>query len=262
MTKSKKRAEKHLFLIVAIASLLAACGPKKIVTGETDARLSAKQLIKNHYKNQLRFLTVRGRIKVDYKSGDNSKSFTMSFRMEKDKTIWMSAPLNMAKVLITPGRVSFYSKLDDTYFDGDFSYISQLLGTELDFYKLQNLLLGESVFDLTEERYNAVVAENAYQLTPEKEKALFKSLLLLEPVNFKIALQQLSQPQEGRVLTIQYKTYQLIEEKPFPEDIVITAEDGKNKITIELEYRSMEFNQKLTFPYDIPEGYKEITADK
>ena len=32
-----------------------------------------------------------------------------------------------------------YNKLDNTYFDGDYGYLSDMLGTELDFKKLQNL---------------------------------------------------------------------------------------------------------------------------
>ena len=83
---------------------------------------------------------MAARVKIDYVEGENSKSTTVSFRMEKDKTIWMSK-LGFIKAMITPDRVSFYNKLDNTYFDGDYALISDILGTDLDFNKVQNLIL-------------------------------------------------------------------------------------------------------------------------
>jgi len=262
MIKTAKRHTRTIFFILAATQLLLSCGSKKnIASGETDNRLSAKNIIKNHYKNQLNFTTIRGRIKVNYDDGTSSKGFTMSFRMEKDKTIWMSAPLNMAKILITPDRVSFYSKLDNTYFDGNFSYLTELLGTALNFEKVQNLMLGQAIFDLQSESYKASVVNNTYRLKPAKDIALFKKLFAVEPANFKMALQQLSQPKEERILNINYKIYQTVNEKAFPQTIAILAEDGRRKTTIDLVYKNIELNQKVSFPYRIPKGYKEITAD-
>ena len=255
-------AGKHIktVLLLSIAvHLLVSCGTKKtIVGGEKASGLSAKTVIKNHYKNQLDFKTIRGRIKIDYNDGYSSKGFTMSLRMEKDKAIWVSATLNMAKMLITPNRVSFYNKLDNTYFDGDFAYLSNLLGTELNFEKVQNVLLGQALFNLKAEPYNNTVVNDNYQLQPLEDIALFRKLFAIEPTNFKMALQQLSQPEKERMLKIRYKTYQKIDERIFPDAIVITAQEGQNNTTIELEYKNIAFNQSVSFPYRIPEGYKEI----
>ena len=41
----------------------------------------------------------------------------------------------MAKALITPTKVSYYEKINNTYFEGDFSLLSNWLGTDLDFQK-------------------------------------------------------------------------------------------------------------------------------
>ena len=73
--------------------------------------------------------------------------------MEQDKTIWINAFLNMVRVKITPEYVRFYNKLDNTYFDGDYTLISNFLGTELGFDNLQNLLLGEAVFDINPKEF-------------------------------------------------------------------------------------------------------------
>lgn len=251
-------------LLVSVGTIiLNSCKTSQVLAkGEIKSNLSAKNIILNHYKSHLDFKTIRGRLKVDFDDGKNSQGFTLSLRMEKDKAIWLSATLSLVKVLITPDRVSFYNKLDNTFFDGDFSYLSELLGTDLDFEKVQNLLVGQAIFDLKQDTYFASVANNNYQLKPKKDIELFKRLFLIEPNNFKMALQQLAQPEKGRLLNINYQAYQEVEKRPFPDQLIIEAEEYGKKTHIAVAYKNIEFNQKVTFPYSIPNGFKDISLDQ
>jgi len=248
----------YMLLVVFISS----CKGTKALTDESiDTGLSAKSVIKSHYQNKTNFKTLGGKVKIDYTNGDDSQSFTVSLRMEKDKGIWMSAPLGIVKAYITPDRVSFYNKLQNEYFEGDFSYLSKLLGTEVDFSIIQNLLLGEAIFDLRDEKYTLGSTENVYRLTPKTVGNLLKVLFEIEPRNFKMATQQVSQPIKGRLLQINYKNYQKVGPTIWPNEIFITAIDGTTKNAITLEYRNLELNQKLSFPYNIPNGFKEIVLE-
>jgi len=245
--------------MIALLFTLGACKSTKSVTGgEVDSKLSAKNIINAHYSNQSKFKTLRGRVKIDYANGDDSQGVNVSLRMEKDKVIWMSAPLGVVKVHITPNKVSFYNKLQNEYFDGDFSYLSELLGTELDFEKVQNLLLGNAVLDLRKEKFNTEVYNGNYQLKPKKAQELFKILFQLEPKNFKIASQEISQPEKARQLQARY-TYQNIYGNVLPEDVKITAEEAGGLTTIDLNFRNLELNKPMSFPYKVPRGYDKIT---
>ena len=245
--------------MIALLFTLGACKSTKSVTGgEVDSKLSAKNIINAHYSNQSKFKTLRGRVKIDYANGDDSQGVNVSLRMEKDKVIWMSAPLGVVKVHITPNKVSFYNKLQNEYFDGDFSYLSELLGTELDFEKVQNLLLGNAVLDLRKEKFNTEVYNGNYQLKPKKAQELFKILFQLEPKNFKIASQEISQPEKARQLQARY-TYQDISGNVLPEDVKITAEEAGGLTTIDLNFRNLELNKSISFPYEVPRGYNKIT---
>ncbi len=243
--------------------LMGACKSTKVASdGKVDSKLTAKTIIKQHYQNQLQFKTVNGKLKIDFSDGESSQGIPLTLRMEKDKVIWISAPLGMVKAYITPGRVSFYNKLQNEYFDGDFSYLSNILGTELDFEQVQNLLLGQALLDLTAAKYNSDIAGDNYQLKPKKAAELFKILFQIEPKNFKIASQQLSQPLKKRLLQINYKNYQQIDKWILPNEIAIAAIDGDLRNTIDIEYRNMEFDRELRFPYKIPKGFKEIVLKK
>ena len=230
---------------------------KSISGGEVNARMSTKNIITAHYSNQPKFKTLRGRVKIDYANGDDSQGVNVSLRMEKDKVIWMSAPLGVVKVNITPNRVSFYNKLQNEYFDGDFSYLSDLLGTELDFEKVQNLLLGNAVLDLRKEKFNSEVYNGNYQLKPKKARDLFKILFQLEPRNFKIAEQEISQPENARQLMAKY-TYQDVSGNILPEEVKIIADEAGDLTTIDLSFRNLELNKPMNFPYKVPKGYDKI----
>jgi hypothetical protein len=70
----------------------------------------------------------------------------------------------MAKASITPTSVSYYEKIKGTYFEGDFSALSQWLGTDLDYNKIQNMLLGEPLDDLSKGKYKESLGEQSYRL--------------------------------------------------------------------------------------------------
>lgn len=259
MMKFLKRSTVKPFLLGAMVLFISSCKSTKVVSGgAVDDRLSAKAVIKAHYQNETNFKTLNGKVRIGYSDGEDSQNVSVSLRMEKDKAIWMSAPLGIVKAYITPDRVTYYNKLENEYFDGDFTYLSELLGTDVDFAILQNLLTGQAIVDLREEKYTIDIAEEAYRLVPKLQGVLYKTLFKIEPKNFKMAVQQLSQPLEKRLLEITYENYQSVGRAIFPNEIRVKAISEDNENNIELEFRNIEFNGAINFPYRIPSGYKKI----
>lgn len=258
MIRYKDISIKITFLSLFLLALGSCKSNKTVMGGEVDSGLSTRNIINNHYSNQPNFKTLSGRVKIDYSNGDETQGVNVSLRMEKDKVIWISGPLGVVKAHITPEKVSFYNKLQNEYFDGDFSYLSNLLGTDLDFEKVQNLLLGNAVLDLRKEKFTSDIDGDNYQLKPKKARELFKILFQLEPKNFKVAFQQISQPEKARQLHAKY-TYQNISGNALPEEIKIVAEEAGDLTTIDLSFRNLELNKPMSFPYKIPKGYEKIT---
>jgi outer membrane biogenesis lipoprotein LolB len=249
----------HIFITSFVLLFIVGCkSSQTLVSSGEVANISVKNIIKNHYRNAVNFNTIRGKLKVDFDNGQEQDNFTLSLRMEKDKNIWISAKLGVVKILITPRKVSFYNKLDNTYFEGDFAIISKFLGTQLDFDKIQNLLVGEALFNLKSERFNSQIVDKTYALTPKRDLELFKRLFFLDAFHFKVKKQQLAQEEENRLLTIEYPTYQEITGQPFPQSMEIKAEEIEKTTTIAVEYKKVTFNENVRFPFKIPSGYREI----
>ena len=227
-------------------------------SGKLNNKFSSKQIIKAHTNSGANFKTLQARVKASYVQGDQSQSHTVNLRMEKDKTIWINSFLSVVRVKITPEKVGYYNKLDNTYFDGDFSLISDLLGTELDFKKVQNMLLGEALFNLEDNSYSADIHEKSYVLQPKEQNKLLEIFLLFNPTHFKMDSQQLWQNLKHRMLQIDYKSYQEIDKQVLPKSIEITATEENYATIIDMEFKSITLDGDLRFPFRIPSGFEEI----
>lgn len=242
-----------------LAFLVFNCKAAKTVTGgDANFKLNTKQLLKENEKKIADFKTLQGKLKIDYNQDDKEQSYTVSFRAKKDELLWISAPFAVVKALITPEKVSFYNKLDNTYFEGDYKYLTDILGTELDFEKVQNLLFGEPIFNLDANTYEASFNDEAYIVQPKQQRTLFEIFFLLDPVHFKIKSQQVSQPKAFRHLQIDYLAYQNVEKQMLPERIEMIAVEANKETIIKLEFKGITLNEDLSFPYKIPSGFKEI----
>ncbi|GAA4941579.1 DUF4292 domain-containing protein [Algibacter agarivorans] len=228
------------------------------VNSEANYKLSTRQLIKENAKQEATFNTLQSRLKITYTHQGKSQTHTVSFRAKKDKALWISATFSIIRALVTPEKVSFYNKLDNTYFDGDYKYLSDLLGTELDFEKVQNLLIGEALYNLKGADYKASVDDRSYILQPKKQRELFEIFFLLDPSHFKVKSQQISQPKTFRHLQIDYVSHQEVDKQILPENIKVIAVEANKETIIGLEFKNVSLNEDLRFPFKIPAGFKAI----
>ena len=251
---------KKLIYILLLTAVVLSCKSTKTLKASNvlEAEMSVKKIIKNHTKFQSNFTTLQGRLKVEMTQGDRSETHTLTLRMGYDNTIWVNAFLNMVRVKITPDRVRFYNKLDNTYFDGDYALINSFLGTDLQFENLQNLLLGEALFELESNRFDKTAHPSSYMLTPKQSNELFDLIYLINPTYFKIDSQQLSQPTKRNILNIKYQSYQKVDRLVLPEKFTMTATNLDVQTTLNLNLKSVILGQPLRFPFKIPKGYKAI----
>ena len=249
-------------LILCSVFILTSCGSARSIkkSGEVEDIATAK-LISNYYSNTFEFKTLAARMKVRYRDRKNSQSVTVSLRMDKGKTIWMSASIlgiSLAKARVTPTSVSYYEKIGRTYFDGNFEFLSEYFGVNLDYEQLERLLVGETVYDLRKGKYSIDQVDNQYQITPKKQLDIVNLFFFLEPQKFILKKQRVTQPKDNLSLNVDYREHQKLDGFNFPQEIYIEVLENMDKTTIDLEYKSVERNVDLRFPFTIPNGYKEI----
>ncbi|WP_047549425.1 DUF4292 domain-containing protein [Psychroserpens sp. Hel_I_66] len=256
--KSLKITTACLFLILGVSCKSAR---SVVANGEIDNKLTSKQLIRENGKNDASFKTLQAKVKIDIIDGLKESSYSLSMRMEKDKTIWISATLGLARAMITPDRVQFYDKINNQYFDGDYKLLSDLLGVELNFDKVQSLLIGEPLFNLKDDTYVISNNEASYILQPKNQNSILELFLLFNPSHFKMDSQQLLQPSKKRFLQIDYTGYQDVDKQILPQNIKIIAVEDSEELNVMMEYKSVSINEEVRFPFNIPSGFDEIILD-
>lgn len=243
------------FLIV-LTVFLTSCGIAKRVAESGEATAQRTKVIKSHKEAALDFKTMSARVGVDYKDDKQSQSVTVDLRMENGQQIWMSARvlgLTMAKVHITRDKVRFYEKLNNKSFDGDFSLISNFLGEQVTYDQVQDILLGQAVESLDKKDFNVV--DNNYQFT---QGTLILKLFKLRPLDYKVSEQSIKKPSENSYLNIQYPDYQIVDGKILPLQVNIDALKDKRSTRVSLEFKNVEFDKSMSFPFDMPSNTKPI----
>lgn len=253
------------YYIIIIAFTLGSCKTQKGITdtGKTK-RMSIAKIVKKANESRTDFKTLRATLRLETVKNLEENKFTISLRLEKNKQIWMSfkkAGFSGGKALITPNNVQFYNKLDKEYFDGDFSLISKLLGTPLSFKQLQSVLLGESMFTLESSYYNKEILSDGYLLYPEQQPDESEHYITINPSNFKIKTQEISQSSLNRVLSIDYTSYQITDSVLWPLLMHVVIVENTKETQIDITYKNVSLNSEMRFPFTIPSGYKKIKID-
>ena len=246
------------FRYIIIIVLLYGCGPGKNLTSTVGEipEMRTKQILKKHIKQYAKFNTLQCKLKIELFQNSKVQSNTVTLRMDRGKTIWINAFLNLIRIKITPDRVQMYNKIDKTYFDGDFSLIKQLLGIDLDFSNLENLLLGDTFFKHNSSSLNQVKDNTGYTLKPYKLDPTLNVLYRINPFYFKMKTQEISHLKEEIHLKVNYDDFQEINQQLIPSKMAITINEKQNNTFIKLNLKSVSLNQSIRFPFKLPKGYK------
>lgn len=241
---------------------LLSCKSKTAVVNESknESLNSVNKTIEKHYNNKNEFSTLYIKSSVRYATEKQTQNVTAEIKIKKDEQILVSIRflgITMAKALITPTKVSYYEKLNGTYYEGDFTGLSQFLGTDLDFDKVQNIVLGRAIDNLKEGKYSETFADQVYKLDEVTDSNTKKSFYI-DGNSFLINKQEITQTKEQRKIQVVYSNKKVFKEMTLPLAINIDSYQKKGNAQIDLEYSTVTFNAELSFPYSVPNDYKRI----
>ena len=231
--------------------------PTSIV--KSDSVLTSEKIIRNHYSNKNDFSTLYIRAGAKYKDENNSQNVSVEIKIKKDEKILVSIRflgITMAKALITPTEVKYYEKISGTYFEGDYQSLSRWLGTDLDFAKIQNMLIGQPIDDLTKGQYLFSLTDKFYKLNAIEDKT--EKSFSFEAKHYLLKKQEIKQPEMERSFEVDYPNFQDFGSIILPANLIINAVKKKGKTNISIDYNSATFNEELSFPYNVPDGYDRI----
>ena len=260
---------KKFVCLLALTSLFVSCkAQQKAMPAMEETKVvvneSVANIINNHNAIPNNFKTAYIKSEVDYKDEKQSVSVTADIRIKKDEMILVTVKMfgfTGAKALLTPTEVKYYEKIGGKFFEGDYKTLSNWLGTELNFQKVQNLLLGKAMDTLVESKYALTMEENHPKLE-ELPMGNFIKTFLFHPTDFTLKQQEIKQMEPSRKMIANYSNYKSSPEAVLPMELAIFAIEGEKTTAIAIQNKQVTFNEELTFPYSVPSGYEQIKITK
>lgn len=253
-----------LGLSVLCTLTLVSCKSKQVTTKEdTIKKEEIKQFnktIEQYYKNKFDFSTLYIKANARFTNEKMNQKVAAEIKIKKGEQILVSIRflgITMAKALITPTKVCYYEKLKGTYYEGDFSALSQFLGTDLDFIKIQNLLLGQTVDNLKSGSFIESLENQTYKLVPIENNNTQKAFYI-DSLTYLLKKQEIAQMKEERKVQIEYSNTKDFSQLTVPMNLKIDSFQKKGTAQIDLEYTNISINEELSFPYSVPNDYKRI----
>ncbi|MFT3748065.1 MAG: DUF4292 domain-containing protein [Agriterribacter sp.] len=210
--------------------------------------------------NHIDFKTFSSKIKVDYKdSKQRNYDFNAFVRIQKDSVIWISiiAALGIEafRVYITPDSVKIRNSLDKEAQFQSVSYIKELIKLPVDFFTLQDIIVGNPVF--LDSTNVLMYKETEGSISLSTADSIFKQLLTMRKNDFAILHSKLDDVDatRNRTADFTYSDYTIIDGKLFSGDRKIAVAE-KTRLEISLNIKQPEFDKPLNFPFNIPKNYK------
>jgi len=248
--------------VVFVFLLMQACSTKKQITSSVPINLiETSEIIKNTRKSGVNFKNLRNRVKVEYSDGKSTQSIILSLRASEDENLWISASMivPIAKIFIDNEKIIFYEKFQKTYIDQDITQIMRLIGVKKPVKLIQNLLFGKPLLDINRGEWRRIENSNFYVL---QSSSGLQNTIFINPENYQLQQQRLYLPFISSLVTIDYGNFKRIDDNIVPTSVRISSIRGNNIVSINLDYSQYDFPENLTFPMDIPDGYKLKTLDE
>jgi hypothetical protein len=275
LDQPEKIKMKGLLIIISAIIFLASCRStrniqtaiaKKDTAIETTTtvinKIDTAQLIRDALSrldgNRVDYTTFSAKVDVDYRGGDDKHyDVNATLRMYKDSLIWASVNavlgIEAMRVLITKDSVFLLDKLNKTYTARSVDYLQEVTSLPLSLSTLQNLLIGNAVFIdsvVTYKNDNGTISLVSIG-------SAFKNLLTINANNNTLIHAKLDDVDISRSRTadLSYDDYETKRGKLFSTRRRISIAE-KNKLDISLNFKQVEFNEEVNFPFSIPKNYK------
>lgn len=225
---------------------------------KVDSIALIKDIIATVQKNKINFKTFSAKIKVEYEGKNGSDQATANIRMQKDSLIWISltGPLGIEgfRLLVDKDSVQLMNKLKKTIQYRSISYLQELSEVPLNFYNLQDLIVGNPIFLDS----NIVSYRNhGKELLVMTMGKLFKNLVTFDTSDYRILHSKLDDVNtiRNRTCDITYEDFEKADQYIFSKNRRISVAE-KSKLDINLTFKQFEFNKPQTFPFTIGKNYK------
>ncbi len=224
--------------------LLTACKNKK----------SGAPMTKVKGLDQVDFDYFSSKLKVNYSDENQSIGLNAGLRMKKDEIVWLSVlgpfGIKVGKLKLTQDSILILQDYPDkTYSAYSVEAFNRKNGTDISVRQVQNLLLGNLLFD----NKSKIVSQDN-RMVVKQTAGSYSILNFLEGNKIKEVLVN-SRVQQGNINLV-YEDYQKHDGRIIPEKADLQVSSSSFSAAVEMQHKNVNFtNDKLDFPFTVSDRY-------
>ena len=268
----------YISTVSIISILLFQCKAKKpLITDveslEINSKLKADTIVSSLLRNNFEYIDLKAKVKTKFKSREKRNlAFGTFIKMKKDSSIHATisvAGIPIIVALITPDSLKFLNKKDREYFVGGFSYVSEVLKTDISFQEIQNLLVGNPIrLDSTKSNY--LIEDNEEIFVSSLSQSQLNQRKTVVPPSaewlIKYWVNELYKPGktvlENDSATTQISIFQAdfnkVDGQLFPNRTRAEIVTPNDSIFIQLNYQRVKINSGVEYDFSIPSHYTPV----
>ena len=198
------------------------------------------------------------RAKVNYKDDNQKVELDINLVMEKDQYIWMSVTavlgIEVARIMITQDSVKILDRLHRKCIATNFDYIQRLSNVPLKLNNLQNLIIGNTVFNNSVQKSVVDTILGAISVSTiintQKQTTFYNA-------NYKVNRTLIEEQNQSRQLNITYPNYIAFNQNVYPNAMNINIRAEKN-LECTFELSNFAFTKKRETQFTVPSGYEVV----
>lgn len=275
MVYIKNKRLLYFFTFTIVILFFTSCQSQRSSIKKPIKLFGPEYVLEQMHQNQSEFEWFSGKAKVDLVEGRKKSPFTAQLRIKRDSVIWISISSGVgiegARILLTQDSVKYINRIEKTFFLGNYSFLSSLIGAEIDFDKVQALITAKDFSWCENQDLKVKVDNQLYQLESTQSHKLKKQSKLtnfedpvyyqsiwINPETFKIDRIKIKElGKENKKILASYKQYRSVDGQkiPYAMDIEFDSEKG---MSVEMVFYKVSLDEKVSFPFSISKKYSEI----
>ncbi|MGV6860319.1 MAG: DUF4292 domain-containing protein [Putridiphycobacter sp.] len=254
------------------------CKNKKGLTPQATNRISDKELREALlYKEQVNFDHFYSKINIDYRDNKSTQSFKTSVKMRIDSAFsgtLSKGPIILGTYLLDKDSIKSTNKLEKCYFTENLSFVSHIMGVDLEYDFFQSVILGKPIGINIDKKYKQIKdKDKQYYILSSHSKRKFEQIekdkINLEnerndniylqyyftPDSLKLAKMHIEIPADTVSIYVNYVEKTRIDSFIVPELTTISVVKPSDSIVMQLNYSKIRINSPRDIHFSVPSTY-------
>jgi hypothetical protein len=220
-----------------------------------DSVIMVKGIVNKIANKKIGFKTMNAKVKMDYETISDKKSFIANLSIQKDSGIYITMRFDLGiigvKAFINKDSIFLNFPQDKKIERHPLSYLQELVKIPLSYQTIEDLVIGNPIFmDSVDIISYKVINE---QLQVSLLGTLFKNLVILSEDNTKLVELKLDDVDAAkhRTCDIIYSQHTLVKNIQFPLNRNISI-NAQTKLDIGMEIKEFNFDEPLKYTFSVP----------